>query len=455
MPWVCKNEVKDHSNQRRTRSILQHLKDHESRNVTFMANDHSWPVVWEKARGMYVRDVEGKRYMDLTAAFGVAACGHAPREVVQAGIAQMKKLMHAMGDVHPHEGKANLAKELSHWTFERWSGKQKAKASSPLKGKVIFCNSGFEAVEAALKTAHLATHKPKVIAFKGAYHGLGYGALSVTHRKHFRGGFVNQLKSFGQFAEFPTHEHQLSTSLNEVKKYLEKGNVGAVLLEPIQSRAGERIPPKNFLIELRRLCDSYSACLVLDEIYTGFGRTGAWFACEHEGVIPDLICVGKALTGGFPMSACIGRANLMDAAWPPSQGEAIHTSTYLGHPVGCAMALAQIKLLQKLDMAQTARESGKAWLCQLKEAMKPWGDRIQIRGRGLMIGIEIMGADRESSAQTVINWTSQLLEAGIIVLPTGDHGEVLGLSPPLIISYTQMQRATKLLTQTLKQISPQ
>ena len=108
-----KNQVKDHSDQNRTRLILQQLKEYESRNITFMAEDHSWPIVWENARGMYVRDVEGKRYLDLSAAFGVAACGHAPREVVQAGISQMKKLMHAMGDVHPHEGKADLAKALS------------------------------------------------------------------------------------------------------------------------------------------------------------------------------------------------------------------------------------------------------------------------------------------------------------------------------------------------------
>ena len=155
------------------------------------------------------------------------------------------------------------------------------------------------------------------------------------------------------------------------------------------------------------------------------------------------------------MSACIGRANLMDEAWPPSKGEAIHTSTFLGHPVGCAMALAQLKLLQRLNIAQAAQESGRVWLEQLKNAMKPWGKRIQIRGRGLMIGIEIINGDRKLSAQTVISWTAQLLEAGIIVLPTGDHGEVLGLSPPLIISNAQMKRATRLLTKPLNQILPQ
>ena len=244
-----------------------------------MAKDGSWPVVWAKARGMYVRDVEVKRYLDLTAAFGVAACGHAPNEVVKAGIAQMKQLLHAMGDVHPHEGKANLARELSRWTFEKWTRKKGAPSPSPLKGKVIFCNSGFEAVEAALKTAHLATQKSGVIAFKSAYHGLGYGALSVTHRKHFRGGFLNQLKSFGKFVAFPTNAKQLESTLAAVRQHLEKGSIGAVLLEPIQSRAGVRIPPKGFLDALRNLCNDHSTCLIVDEIYTGLGRTGDWFAC--------------------------------------------------------------------------------------------------------------------------------------------------------------------------------
>ncbi len=418
-----------------------------------MAKDHTWPIVWEKARGMYVRDVEGKRYLDLTAAFGVAACGHAPREIVQAGSKQLKKLLHAMGDVHPHEGKANLAKELSRWTFERWSKKSNSSPSLRLKGKSILCNSGFEAVEAALKTAHLATRKTEVIAFKSAYHGLGYGSLSVTHRDHFKGNFLSQLKSFGQFVTFPTEKQQLNSVLSDIQKRLKSGLVGAVLLEPIQSRAGERIPPKGFLTELRKLCDTHSVCLIADEIYTGFGRTGDWFACEHEKVIPDLICVGKALTGGFPMSACIGRSELMDEAWPKSQGEAIHTSTYLGHPVGCAMALAQLKLLKEMNLAIIAKSSGKFWKNQLKTALKPWGERVRIRGRGLMIGIEIV-SEKTLPSEVVVAWATQLLQEGIIVLPTGDQSEVLGLSPPLIISQKQMKHATRLLAKTLHQVFP-
>ncbi len=138
-----------------------------------------------------------------------------------------------------------------------------------------------------------------------------------------------------------------------------------MLVEPIQVRGGMRIPPPGFLPMLRRLCDEHEALLILDEIYTGFGRTGRWFACEHSATVPDLICLGKALTGGFPLSACVGRADLMDAAWPPSSGEAIHTSTFLGHPVGCAMALAQIQEIQARALVRRSAELGKLLLSSL------------------------------------------------------------------------------------------
>src|SRR5258705_12544653 len=151
-----------------TRQTIQMLRDYESRNVLFTEPDDSWPIIWERAQGVHVWDAEGKKYLDLTAAFGVAAAGHANPNVVRAGQKQMAKLLHAMGDVHPHVLKARLARELGALTFERWTGKSgKRKAES---GKVIFCNSGFEAVEAALKTAMLATGKSGVIAFEGAYH---------------------------------------------------------------------------------------------------------------------------------------------------------------------------------------------------------------------------------------------------------------------------------------------
>src|SRR5262245_45192631 len=184
--------------------VLELLKRFESRNVTFIDPDGSWPVVWERARGTQVWDADGNKYLDLTAAFGVAAAGHANPRVVKAAQRQMAQLPHAMGDVHPHALKAELARELSRITFERWTRQfPKSPGRTPISAKTLFCNSGFEAVEAALKTAILATGRRGVIAFEGAYHGLGYGALNTTHRAHFRSHFRAQLGGFGHFVPFP------------------------------------------------------------------------------------------------------------------------------------------------------------------------------------------------------------------------------------------------------------
>src|ERR1035438_6579996 len=294
----------------KTQETIALLRDYESRNVLFTESDGSWPIVWERARGAHVWDVEGKKYLDLTAAFGVAAAGHANANVVKAGQKQMAKLLHAMGDVHPHTLKAQLARELSRITFERWA-KTKRKW-----GKVIFSNSGFEGVESALKTAILATGKRGVIAFAGAYHGLGYGALNATHRKHFRSPFRSQLRQFGYFVPFPKvarasrlpqkdklHRRDACATLQSIESHIRqifrREKIGAILVEPVQARGGINLPPPEFLPLLRKLCDEHGALLILDEIYTGFGRTGKWFACEHSGVIPDLICLGKALPGGL------------------------------------------------------------------------------------------------------------------------------------------------------------
>jgi len=180
-----------------SRQTLALLGQYESRNILFREPDGSWPVVWDRAQGVHVWDAEGKKYLDLTAAFGVAAAGHANHNVVRAGQKQMARLLHAMGDVHPHALKAQLARELSRITFERWAKSHRQSAIGNRQfGKVIFSNSGFEAVETALKTALLATGKPGVIAFEGAYHGLGYGALNTTDREYFRGPFRPQLREF-------------------------------------------------------------------------------------------------------------------------------------------------------------------------------------------------------------------------------------------------------------------
>jgi len=424
-----------------TTKTLQLLRDYESRNIVHIESDGSWPVVWEHARDVHVWDADGKKYLDLTAAFGVAAAGHANLRVVKAGQRQLARLPHAMGDVHPHPRKAELARALSRLTFERWSGGKK-------KGKVIFSNSGFEAVESALKTAMLATGKHGVVAFSGAYHGLGYGALNVTHRDFFRGPFQYQLREFGHFVQFPSKTGDLAAVEWGIHRVLRRERIGAILVEPVQARGGINIPPRQFLPMLRRLCDEHGVLLILDEIYTGFGRTGKWFACEHSGVVPDLICLGKALTGGFPLSACVGRADIMDAAWPESHGEALHTSTFLGNPVGCAMALAQMEEIARLNLCRRSAELGEFLLGELSEVKTP-KLKIEARGLGLMAGLELRLPDDKPAGAAAMQAVKTMLRGGFILLPEGEHANVIGFTPPLTITKGQLAKAVAALAGVL------
>ena len=452
------------------RTTLGLLQAYESRNVTFIERDGSWPIVWERARGVHVWDEDGKRYLDLTGAFGVAAAGHANPRVIGAGRKQMGRLLHAMGDVHPHRLKAELARELSGLTFERWSASNSRIGNSTLRGKTIFCNSGFEAVEAALKTALLATCRPGIIAFEGAYHGLGYGALNATHRPHFRAPFQTQLRKFGKFVPFPSasdncaakdgrtrHLESRSPNLDavnaKIRQLARTKKFGAILVEPIQVRGGINIPPPEFLPMLRRICDEHEMLLILDEVYTGFGRTGRWFAAEHYGTTPDLVCVGKALTGGFPLSACIGRADLMDAAWPPSSGEAIHTSTFLGHPVGCAMALANLREIQNRSLVERSAELGE-FLAQRLSGLAYPGIikpklRFHSRGLGLLAGLELRQIDGSPATKLTIDTVKRLLRQGCIFLPEGEHANVISFTPPLTISKAQLNSAIRALEKIL------
>ena len=456
-----------------TQHTLDLLRRYESRNVTFLEPDGSWPIVWERANGVHVRDSDGKKYVDLTAAFGVAAAGHANPRVVNAGQKQMALLPHAMGDVHPHARKAELARELSRITFERWADQNpNSETRNPKSAKTIFCNSGFEAVEAALKTTMLATGKRGVIAFEGAYHGLGYGALNATHREHFRSHFRSQLGGFGYFVSFPqsgamecgsdgalgearttTRLHHSTTPLeqveSEIRKLFRREKIGAILVEPIQVRGGINIPPQEFLPLLRRLCIEHGALLVLDEIYTGFGRTGKWFACEHSGTVPDIICLGKALTGGFPLSACVGHADIMDAAWPPSTGEAIHTSTFLGHPVGCAMALAQIREIHTRKLIGRSERLGKFLLNQLASLPARRSPLVASRGLGLLAGLELRNPDGSPATAAALRTIKAMLGCGFILLPEGERANVIAFTPPLTITERQLETAVAALAEIL------
>ena len=428
---------------KKANKTISQLRRYESRNVTFIEPDGSWPIVWERAKGMRVWDDAGRDYLDFTAAFAVAAAGHANPRIVAAGQRQMAKLLHAMGDIHPHALKAELARELSRITYERLAKRT---------GKTIFCSSGFEAVEAALKTTHLATGRSRIIAFEDAYHGLGYGALNATWRSDFRSPFRRQIGGFASFVPFPRVKADLAKLGQRLAAEFRKRKVGAILVEPIQGRGGTNIPPAGFLKLLRKVCNQNGALLICDEVYTGFGRTGRWFASEHFGVTPDLLCLGKALTGGFPLSACVGPADVMDRAWPESTGEAIHTSTFLGHPVGCAMALASLRELESRKLPERSAGMGQLFLGELKRLAKRIGrTRCQPRGLGLMLALELFHDDGTPAADIALGVIKRLLSDGFILLPEGDPANIVAFTPPLTVGKSHITKLIRALSRALEE----
>lgn len=399
----------------RSRALAADLHRWESPNVTFIDPGGRFPVFWESAKDCLVTDVDGNTLLDLTAAFGVASVGHTNARVACALADQSQKLIHGMGDVHPSAIKGELARRIA----EKTPGDL---------GGAIFGQNGGDAVEAALKTARLFTGKSGVLAFDNGYHGLSYGALAVTARADFRDPFAGQVPGFATHVPFAADLSVIAGALTN------DPNLGAVLVEPIQGRGGIVEPPPGWLRGLRDLCDARGVLLIADEIFTGWGRTGDWFACDHEHVVPDILCVGKALGGGFPLSACLARPHVM-AAWGPSTGEALHTSTFLGAPLGCAAALAVLAEIEERDLVGRARVVGDYFRARLEETRSRFpGCIAAVRGRGLMLGLCF------HARETALGLVYDLLARGIIVLPAGS-GDVIEFVPPLIIETSQIDWA--------------
>jgi 4-aminobutyrate aminotransferase/(S)-3-amino-2-methylpropionate transaminase len=383
------------------------------------------PIFWERASGANVWDVDGNRFVDLGGGFGVANVGHGHPRVIEAISSQSGRLLHAMGDVHPAGVKVALLEAL----VARFPGGEPARA--------VLGSSGTDAVESALKTAMIATGRCGVMAFEGAYHGLGLGALDAAWRPFFKEPFEGRLPRCTVFARYGDADDVVRAAAESAQP------VGAVLVEPIQGRGGERVPPRGFLQKLRRRCDTEGWLLIADEVYTGFGRTGRWFACDHESVVPDLLCVAKGLASGMPISACMGRAAVMDA-WPASEGEALHTQTFLGHPPGCAAALASLAVLEEEKLVAGAAENGAAALEFLRAALGREARVADIRGLGLMIGIE---CDR---SETTARACSAALSRGVIFLPSGDDARVISNTPPLCIERDALIAALEILAECIR-----
>lgn len=431
-----------------SRAMAERLHAVESRNVTHVSG--SWPVFWEEARGANVVDADGNVFLDLTGAFGVSLLGHGHPGVAQAVAQQAATLVHGMGDVHPPAVKLRYLERLA------------ALAPWP-EARLILSSTGSEAVETALKTALMATGRAGIVAFEGAYHGLTLGSLAATDRDLFRAPFLRRMYRGVAFAPFPEplrHGGDAGRrSLDAVGAMLERGApngdaIGAVIVEPVQGRAGVRVPPEGFMAGLSALARKHGALVVADEIFTGMGRCGALYASAPVGLEPDLICLGKALGGGFPLSACLGRRAVMDA-WPESDGEAIHTSTFLGHPLSCAAGLAVLDALEAENLAARARALGERLLVELRAALAGVEGVAEVRGLGLMLGIELArGGSRGRPAAPVQAAGARAahfaLEEGVLVLPAGEHGHVVELTPAVGLTDEQAALAVDVVARSVR-----
>ena len=415
------------------RDLAKRLSRVESRNVTSL---RPVPPFWTEARGATVVDADGNRYLDFTGAFGVALAGHRPPRVVERVRAQAERLMHGMGDVHPPAIKVEFLEALAE--MMPWS-----------RSRTVLGITGSDAVEAALKTAQLATGRTGIIAFEGSYHGTTLGALAATHREHFRRPFAERLVDHVRFVPFPSSDDTAGRALEAAEELLAGWGpvkVAAVVVEPIQGRAGVRVPPPGFLTNLARRTRAAGALFIADEVFTGMGRTGDLLACDHEGIRPDLICLGKALGGGMPLSACCGPHEVMNA-WPPSSGEAIHTSTFLGHPLSCAGGLSFLELLRSEDLPARAQRLGDLALDQLAATLGADDGVADVRGRGLMLGVELERGRGASPASAV---AERARRRGLIVLPAGEWGEVVELTPPATLTEAELEDGLGILVAAIR-----
>jgi acetylornithine/succinyldiaminopimelate/putrescine aminotransferase len=375
----------------------------------------------ERAQGIYLFTKDGRRYIDFISGIGVANVGHRPPAVLSAIEAQLAKHLHVMvyGE-YVQEAQVRYAKRLC--------------GLAPIEeGMVFFCNSGAEAIEGALKTARKFTGRAKYVAFEGGYHGDTFGALSAMSSTHYRKPFEPLLDEF-EFLPFD--------DLHALQRI--DGSVAAVLFEPVQGEAGVRVPSPNFLPALRARCNETGALMIADEVMTGFGRTGRLFACEHWNVRPDLMCLAKALGGGLPLGAFIGRREIMQTLShnPPLA----HVTTFGGHPLGCAAGMAALEVLLEEKMIERSARNGERFLAQLRQASRNHKAVKEIRGLGSFFAIEF---HEERAAQRFVQ---HCREAGLIIGWTLHCATVVRAAPPLCTSAEEVETASAILRAALESL---
>jgi len=402
------------------------------------------PVV--KAQGIYLYGLDGKRYMDFMAAFGAVNVGHNHPKVIAAAKEQMEKQIHGAVGVTLHESVLRLAEMLP----------------AILPGALdmfFFGNSGAEAVEGCIKLARNVTGRPGIIAFTGGFHGRTYGAATLTASKSsyrlglepFLGSVYHTPYADTYHSAHPDDPAQcVAETMRALQTLLDRiiapSQVAAIIVEPIQGEGGYVAPPKEFLRQLRETCTKNNILLIFDEVQSGFGRTGEWFAGQLFGLEPDIMAIAKGIASGFPLGAVCAKQELM-SRWTPT----VHGTTFGGNPISCAAAIATIDTIRDEGLLENAKKMGAYLLSRLQDLKKKYPVIGDVRGVGLMIGIEFIvpGTDREPNSNAAKKVLNELLSRGILMYPCGMRGQVIRVAPPLNVTRAQVDEAIKALDQSL------
>ena len=408
----------------------------------------SYPMVAKRGRGVVVEDVDGNEFLDFSAGIAVVSTGHCHPEVVAAIQKQAGELIHMSGTDFYYENMITLAERLSR--------------IAPMRGphKVYYGNSGTEAVECAIKLCRYHTQRQNIIAFFGAFHGRTMGSLALTASKPQQKRRFDPLMPGVTHIPYPNLYRRPKGS--DAKQYaidcarfieeklfkttLPPEEVAAIFVEPIQGEGGYVVAPPEFLRELRRICDENGILLVADEVQSGVGRTGKWWAVEHTGVEPDMVCSAKGIASGMPLGITMTKAEIMD--WVPGS----HASTFGGNPVAVAAALATLDVIEKEHLLENSAQVGN----HMMRRMADWPSKLKlvgdVRGRGLMIGVEIVKdkVTKEYGSAERDRVVEMAFEKGILFLGCGPS--TIRICPPLVVSKEQADIAVDVLEQCIKAV---
>ncbi len=412
---------------------------------------HATPVFVNAAEGAVIEDVDGNRMIDFAGGIGCLNTGHRAPGVVAAVRRQLDRFLHTSFNVLPYESYVRVAERLNQL------------APGSFAKKTLLVNTGAEAVENAIKIARCYTKRPAVIAFEDAFHGRTYMAMAVTSKTHpYKAGFepfpgdVYRVP-FGYCfrcsysLKYPSCEMHCARHLEDTfKRQVAAESVAAVIVEPIQGEGGFVTPPAEFFPILAEICRKYGILVIADEVQTGFARTGAWFACERLGLEPDLVTMAKSLSGGLPLAAVTGRAEIMDAPGVGGVG-----GTFGGNPAACEAALAVLDMIERENLCARANVLGERFRKRALEWQTRWDLVGEVRGLGAMQALELVRSrDTRDPADEETKQIAQFCyEHGLVLITAGSYGNVIRLLMPLVITDAQMDEALDVMEAALQTVS--